>query len=46
MKAVAERISKMLPNLFSVIFDGWTNVDTHPVAIHAAFSSATNLYIR
>ncbi len=39
MKAVEEKIPKMLPNLFSVIFDGWTNGDSHYVAIYAPFSS-------
>ena len=37
IEKVEERIKKLLPSKFALVFDGWTTSDTHYMAIFASF---------
>lgn len=36
-KVVEERITLQLPSKFSIVFDGWSAVDTHYISVFATF---------
>lgn len=42
-KAVEVKISKLLPEKFSIVLDGWTSSSTHYVAIFATFPSDSEI---
>ena len=43
VKHVEQKITKIMPSKFCIIFDGWTSGDTHYLGVFATFPSDSSL---
>jgi len=45
-REVEAHVAKILPNVFALIFDGWSAGDTHFVAIFASFMQQVSVFVK